>query len=82
MKFFIIDAAVCLQITFMDLALYSLKIQKCNACPDKIQRKTLIASIFGPLAVISNVALKCEQTALSQELSMVNKLLCTYSFIP
>ena len=49
-----------------------------NACPDKIQRKTLTASIFGPLAVILNVALKCEQTALSQELSMVNKLLFIY----
>ena len=28
------DAAVCLQITSMDLASYPLKIQKCNAYPD------------------------------------------------
>ena len=77
-----IKSAICLQNTFVAIAFYSLKIQKCNACPDKIQQKTLTASIFGPLAVILNVALKCEQTALSQELSMVNKLLFTYSFIP
>ena len=73
-----IKSSICLQNTFVAIAFYSLNIQKCNACPDKIQRKTLIASIFGPLAVILNIALKCEQTALSQELSMVNKLFFIY----
>ena len=33
-KIFLLCAAVCLQITFMDLALYPLKIQKCNPHQD------------------------------------------------
>ena len=33
-EIFILCAAVCLQITFRDLAAYLLKIQICNACPD------------------------------------------------
>ena len=77
-----IKSAICLQNTFVAIAFYLLKIQKCNAHLDKKQQKTLTATNFGPLAVILNFALKCEQTALSQELSMISKLVFTYSFIP
>ena len=36
-------------------------------------KKTWPVTLFGPLAAIWNFAQKCEQTAISQELSMVNK---------
>ena len=37
------------------------------------QQKTSPMTLFRPLATILNFALKCKQTAISQELSMVNK---------
>ena len=41
-----------------------------------------LMTLFGPQATILNFAQKCKQTAISQELSMVNKFFFAYFFIP
>ena len=60
-------------LTFMNF--YQLK----TTFPNRKQQKTTLVTLFGPLAAILKFALKCKQTAISQELSMVNKF-CLHIF--
>ena len=65
------------------LHFYELLTSKKTFGNKKPQKPSLANIFFGPPAAILNFALKCKQTAISQdqELSMVNKFLFTYFFI-